>query len=134
MVSPKVGSAPVAFVQLCLSGLCCLLLPLFLGLQFPLFAAAMVFWGIVVVGDSPQFSALTAAYAPKELVGSALTISNCIGFGITILSIQLTSWLAGVTHPQYITVSLVAGPALGLMYLRPMLWRSVTRRNQELSH
>jgi MFS family permease len=129
MVSQKVGSASVAFVQLCLSSVWCLLLPVFLGFQFPLFVAAMVFWGIVVVGDSPQFSALTAAYAPKELVGSALTISNCIGFGITILSIQLTGWLTSVIPPQYITISLVVGPALGLMYLRPLLSRGIIRRN-----
>jgi DHA1 family inner membrane transport protein len=88
----------------------------------------------VVVGDSPQFSALTALYAPKELVGSALTISNCIGFGITILSIQMTGWLASVIPPQYITISLVAGPALGLMYLRPLLSRNLTLRNQNLSN
>jgi MFS family permease len=134
MVSRKVGSARVAFVQLCLSGVCCLLLPVFLGLKFWPFAAAMIFWGIVVVGDSPQFSALTALYAPKELVGSALTISNCIGFGITILSIQMTGWLASVIPPQYITISLVAGPALGLMYLRPLLSRNLTLRNQNLSN
>jgi MFS family permease len=134
IVSQKIGSASVAFVQLCLSGLCCLLLPVFLELQFPAFAVAMIFWGIVVVGDSPQFSALTAAYSPKELVGSALTISNCIGFGITILSIQMTGWLAGVIPPQYISISLVAGPALGMMYLRPLLSRNVIRRNQDLSN
>jgi MFS family permease len=133
MVSRKVGSARVAFVQLCLSGVCCLLLPVFFGFPFPTFVMAMIFWGIVVVGDSPQFSALTAAYAPKELVGSALTIANCIGFGITILSIQLTGWFTRVVPPQYIAIPLVVGPVLGLMYLRPLLSRNTAIRNLSLS-
>jgi MFS family permease len=121
VMSQKMGSARVAFAQLCLSGSCCLLLPLFFWLPFPLFISAMTLWGVVVVGDSPQFSTLTAAYSPKQLVGSALTISNCIGFGITIISIQMTGWLTTTVLPSYISLPLAAGPVLGLMFLRSLL-------------
>src|SRR5262245_7264477 len=34
--------------------------------------------GITVAGDSPQFSALNAHFAPTQLVGSALTIVSSI--------------------------------------------------------
>ena len=122
IVSRTLGSAPVALGQLSLSGLCCLLSPLAYLLPVPGFFAFMVFWGIVVVGDSPQFSALTAATAPRELVGSALTIVNCIGFAISIVSIQLLNHAAAAAMPaHYLFLLLVPGPLLGLWSLRPLL-------------
>ena len=130
VISQRVGSARVAFVQLVSSGLCCLLFPFFIGLSLVPFTLAMMVWGIVVVGDSPQFSALTASFAPKELVGSALTIANCIGFAITIASIQLTGWLTGLIPSTYIALPLVVGPAVGLAFLWSLLGRN--RASQSL--
>ena len=80
------GSARVAFVQLALSGLCCLLSLLVFQVDVPqLLIPFLLFWGIVVAGDSPQFSALTAKTAPPQLVGTALTIVVAIGFAITVV-------------------------------------------------
>ena len=124
MISKKVGSASVAFVQLASSGICCLLSPLIFQFSIEIFLGFLIFWGIVVVGDSPQFSALVAQAAPKELVGSALTIVNCIGFSITIISIQLTNYLSDFIHPNYIFLPLAVGPLMGLFSLLPLL-RSV---------
>jgi DHA1 family inner membrane transport protein len=76
------------------------------------------------VGDSPQFSALNAASAPPDRVGSALTIANCIGFAITIFSIQLLNLLAAHWPLQYLLVLLAPGPILGLLALRPLLRRT----------
>jgi hypothetical protein len=73
------------------------------------------------VGDSPQFSALNAKNAPREWVGSALTIGNCIGFAITIASIQLLNSCAGLVRPAYLLLLLTPGPILGLVALRPLL-------------
>ncbi|HSD54417.1 MAG TPA: MFS transporter [Burkholderiales bacterium] len=121
MVSLRAGSARVAFAQLAASGACCVLSPLVFRAPTPLFLTFMVFWGIVVVGDSPQFSALNARYAPRELVGSALTIGNCIGFSITIASIQLLNALAPAVSPAWLFVALAPGPVLGLAALWPLL-------------
>jgi MFS family permease len=121
LLSLRAGSARVAFVQLAASGLCCVLSPLAFGAPTPVFLAFLVFWGVVVVGDSPQFSALNARYAPRALVGSALTIGNCIGFSITIASIQLLSAFASSVHPAWLFVALAPGPALGLLALRPLV-------------
>ena len=116
-LSRFVGSARVAFTQLSLSGLCCLLSPFAFALSPPAFLAFMVFWGIVVVGDSPQFSALNAATAPKEFVGSALTIVNCIGFAITVVSVQCATWLSDRLPLEAWFVPVAVGPALGLLAL-----------------
>jgi MFS family permease len=123
ITSRAVGSARVAFTQLSLSGLCCVVSPLAFWLPLPLFLAFMVFWGIVVVGDSPQFSAMNAAYAPREYVGSALTIVNCIGFSITVVSVQATGWLATRLPLEWWFVPVVVGPAAGLMAMRLLMVR-----------
>ena len=121
LISLKTGSARVAFVQLALSGVCCAISPLVFYVSTPVFLAFLVFWGIVVVGDSPQFSALNAQNAPKHLVGSALTIANCIGFAITIFSIQLLNKLATNFDASYLFLPLTIGPILGLVALAPLV-------------
>jgi MFS family permease len=121
IASLRWGSARVAAVQLAASGACCLASPLLYVAPEWLFLAFLVFWGVVVVGDSPQFSALNAAYAPRERVGSALTIGNSIGFAITIASIQLLAAALAWLPVQYLFLLLAPGPALGLLALRPLL-------------
>jgi predicted MFS family arabinose efflux permease len=121
IVSLRAGSAPVAFAQLTSSGLCCLLSPLVFFAPLPFFLLFLLFWGITVVGDSPQFSTLNAQTAPRELVGSALTIANCLGFSITIASIQLLGYLSELVSPHYLLLPLVVGPVLGLYSLWPLL-------------
>jgi len=98
-----------------------------LAVQWPAvwdFLAFLLAWGIVVVGDSPQFSALNAENAPRALVGSALTIANCIGFAITIGSIELLNAAAGTVGAQWLFVLLAPGPILGLVALLPLLRRT----------
>ncbi|WP_347157237.1 MFS transporter [Pontibacter chitinilyticus] len=121
-LSQRWGSARVAFVQLLLSGLCCVASVWLL--QVPaLLLPFLLFWGIVVAGDSPQFSALTAQTAPPHLVGTALTVVTSIGFAITIASIQLTGYLLAHFQPTGVFLLLAAGPLLGLWRMRLLLRR-----------
>lgn len=117
------GSARVAAGQLALSGLCCVLTPLAMAAPAAVFAAWLLVWGISVAGDSPQFSALTATHAPREAVGSVLTLVNCIGFSISILSIQGFVALAQHHDLSLLLPWLGLGPLLGLWGLRPLLVR-----------
>jgi MFS family permease len=118
VVSRRAGSARVASAQLAASGLCCLASPLAFLMPLPAFLAFLLAWGVVVAGDSPQFSAITAAAAPPDRVGSALTIVNCLGFALTIASIQLATWLAPHLSPAFWFVPVAIGPALGLLAFR----------------
>ena len=118
----RVGSARIAAWQLGASGLCCVAAPWLLSAPDVLFALWLLLWGITVAGDSPQFSALTAANAPPQAVGSVLTLTNSIGFGISIASIQLFVTLAQDRPLAALLPWLGLGPLLGLMALRP-LWR-----------
>jgi MFS family permease len=120
----RLGGARVAAVQLAASGACCLLAPWMLGAPWALFIAWLLLWGITVVGDSPQFSALTAGYAPREAVGSVLTLVNSIGFAISALSIELFVRLAATWPLTHLLPWLALGPLVGLLALRPLLART----------
>ena len=108
----------VAFTALLLSCLCCLISPfVFEWSSQYLFLGFLLFWGIVVIADSPLFSTLVAQNAIPKLKGTALTIVNCIGFSITIISIQLINYVATIWSPSYIFMLLAIGPILGLIAL-----------------
>ncbi len=106
------------FLILFLSGICCLAAPqIFPRNSPPLFITFLLFWGMVVIADSPIFSTLVAQNAPAKLKGTALTIVNCIGYSTTIVSIQLLSGLSSLTDSYYIYMVLAIGPLLGLFAL-----------------
>ncbi|MEY4711273.1 MAG: hypothetical protein RIS88_723 [Pseudomonadota bacterium] len=120
LVSRRTGSARVAFGALGTSGLCCLLLPLAFLLPPAGFLVFLLVWGVAVATDSPQFSALNAATAPRAYVGSALTIVNCIGFVISVASLQLMALLSQVLPPAWWFVPMAMGPLLGVLVFRPL--------------
>jgi DHA1 family inner membrane transport protein len=117
----RFGSASVAQWQLATSGACCLAAPVMLQAPLALFWAWLLVWGATVAGDSPQFSALTARNAPPQWVGSVLTFSNCIGFAVSVVSIELFVRAAVVWPLGAVLPWLAIGPALGLWMLRPLV-------------
>jgi MFS family permease len=120
LLSLRKGSARVAAGQLAVSGACCLLAPLLIDSAAGVFFVFMLIWGVTVAGDSPQFSAMNASYAPPEYIGSALTIVNSIGFLLSVVSIQLAGWLLPLVNIQYLFWFILPGPLLGLWALRPL--------------
>jgi MFS transporter, DHA1 family, inner membrane transport protein len=117
----RFGSAQVAQFQLATSAACCIAAPLMLVAPLPLFLGWLLLWGTTVVGDSPQFSTLTAQNAPPPVVGSVLTFTNCIGFAISVVSIEVFVRAAQVSPLGQVLPWLALGPVLGLWMLRPLL-------------
>lgn len=122
------GSAVVARGMLLASGLLCLLSPLLFLLPAGLSLLFLAAWGFSVVGDSPQCSALVAKHTPAESRGSVLTLVNCIGFAVTIGSLQLLGALAQWGDTVYLMLPLAAGPVIGLWGLSGGLQKSAARK------
>lgn len=117
-LSQRLGPKQVAFAALSSSGVCCLMAPLvILFAPLAVLLAFLLFWGMVVVMDSPLFSTMVAQNAAAEVKGTALTIVNCIGFAITIMSIQLLGGLQAGGASEWMYVLLGVGPCLGLFAL-----------------
>jgi len=119
------GSARVATLQLSMSGICCLLAPWLLSAPLIWFLLWLAVWGITAAGDSPQFSTLTASNAPKHAVGSVLTLTNCIGFALSIVSIELFTSLAQEHQLASLLPWLGIGPLLGVLAMRPLMGKQL---------
>jgi len=74
-----------------------------------------------VAADSPQFSILVAKTAIPEYRGTALTIVTCIGFAITIVSIQFITYVGDFMKINSLFVLLAPGPLIGLLFLFRLL-------------
>ncbi|MBO0589866.1 MFS transporter [Cellulophaga sp. E16_2] len=116
-VADKIGSHKIAYYALLVSGVFCIISPLLFKLPALLFFIGWSFWGMAVTADSPQFSSLIANAAPPELKGTGLTLVNCFGFAISIISIQLLTLLAEQINPTLIFLFLSIGPLLGLIFM-----------------
>lgn len=116
-LSSKFGERKIAFGSLILSSLCCLVFPImYVHASSTVFMAYLLFWGLVVIADSPLFSTLVAQTANPQYKGTALTIINCIGFSITIISIQFITLLTDLIDMKYIFMLLAIGPLIGISY------------------
>lgn len=122
LLSLRIGSARVAGLALAASGAMCLLYPVAGDWPWQLRLGLLVFWGVAVVADSPQFSSLSGRACPPDSIGSALAFQNAIGFSITTVAIALGTGLL----PQWqasVSLLLLPGPVLGLLGL----WRLIVR-------
>jgi len=117
LLSKTKGSEKVASFSLIFSGCCCLFSPFLISANTSVFLPFMLVWGLFVVADSPQFSALVARWAPPQNKGTALTFVTCVGFAITVVSIQALQF-ATARFGQFGFLILVVGPALGLFFMK----------------
>lgn len=117
LVALRTGSRKVALTALGTSGACCLISPWLQGLPSWAALALMVVWGTAVAADSPQFSALNTRFAPRAYVGSALTLVNCIGFLITIFTIELLGIWISHFGIRTAFLLLLPGPVFGFISL-----------------
>lgn len=120
LIAAKKGSKSVAQTALIGSGICCILLPIVVHLELPswIWVPFLGVWGFLVTADSPQFSTMVALSVPAEYKGTAMTIVNCLGFTLTIFSIQLGQFLLKWIEVDQMLALLSIGSFLGLVIFK----------------
>ena len=124
-VADRIGKAEVAILAMLVSATCALLAAVTFGGPAWLTFAIVLLWGIAVVPDSAQFSALVADFAPPHLAGSLLSFQTALGFALTIATVQLTPLAASAFGWPAILALMAAGPALGIVAMLPLRRRRV---------
>ncbi|MCP1366556.1 MFS transporter, partial [Halomonas sp. BBD48] len=125
-LSQRIGSRRVAMLGLAGSGTCCLVFPWAGTLPALLAVPFLGLWSVLAVVDSAHFSALSAQAVPTQRLGTALTLQNAIGFGISVMSLIMLVPMWPLLE-QWIGWLLLPGPLVGLCLLRqPILDASTT--------
>jgi len=112
-IADRAGKARVAMWAMIVSGICAALTVLVHGGPPLLLYALIIVWGFAVVADSAQFSALVSEYAPRDYIGTALTLQTCAGFLLTMVTIELLPRVADYTGWRWASLLLVPGPLFG---------------------
>jgi MFS family permease len=114
ILADRVGRTLVTSWAMAISGACCLVIGLFFSASPVLLALVAAIWGASVVADSAQFSACVTELGNPQYMGTALTIQTCIGFLLTMGSIQLIPMVLPALGWRWAFVVLAPGPAFGV--------------------
>lgn len=110
----QVGRARVAIMAMAMSGTCAVVIGPLSTWSYGLTIVIALIWGVSVVADSAQFSACVADVAPRDYVGTALTIQTASGFLLTMLTIHLVPGWAARWGWELAYMPLAVGPVLGI--------------------
>jgi MFS family permease len=120
VLSDRIGRTLTTAGMMMVSGSCALAIGFAFDGPSWLFISILVIWGVAVIGDSAQFSAMVTELADQRFVGTALSVQLGLGFALTVVAIWLTPRLADYLGSwRWTFVMLVPGPAIGAS---AMLW------------
>lgn len=115
LYADRFGKARTAVIAMAVSGSAALLTALTFGGPWWITFVLVVIWGISIVPDSAQFSALVADYSPPAQAGSIMTLQTALGFMLTVVTVQLAPLAAATVGWPLVLAGLAIGPALGLV-------------------
>ncbi len=122
-VADRIGRPIVTIVAMAISGTCALVIGPLMNASFTLVAIVAILWGVSIVADSAQFSAAVTELAPKQYVGTAITLQTCLGFLLTIATIRAVPVWVERWGWERAYMPLAIGPALGIVAMW-RLWRT----------
>ena len=114
LVADRIGKANVTIIAMAVSGSAALATAATFGGPMWLTFALVVIWGLAIVPDSAQFSALVADASPPDLAGSLMTFQTALGFALTFFTVQLTPMIVAAVGWPVLLAGLAFGPAFGV--------------------
>ena len=113
-MADRIGRTATSAIMMVVSGLCALTIGFAFSGPLWLFMTVAIIWGISVIGDSAQFSAMATEVSDPRYVGTAIALQLGLGFALTIASIRLTPVIAAGIGWRWSFLLLVPGPAVGV--------------------
>ncbi len=121
--SERVGQrARVTVIAMAASAACCVLAAIVFHQPALLLLVSLV-WGIAVIADSAQFSAIISEVSDKSYVGTALTLQTAVGFLLTAFAIRAMAFIASHYGWRAALASMAVGPLLGIWAMSGLLSR-----------
>jgi len=107
------GRTRTAALAMAVSGACALLIG-WSALPVSVVLSVGLIWGISVVADSAQFSAMVTELSDQAYVGTALTVQLAVGFTLTVVTIWLVPVIRDGPGWHAALAMLAIGPVLGV--------------------
>ncbi len=120
-VADRIGKAQVTIIAMALSGSAAIATALSFGGPIWLTFVLIILWGVFVIPDSAQFSALVADASPPDLAGSVMTLQTALGFALTAVTVQATPLLANAFGWPAVLAGLALGPMVGIAAMLRLL-------------
>jgi MFS family permease len=113
-LADRYGRTTITIASLLISGTCAVGVGFLFGGHPLLLAVVCLVWGFAIVADSAQFSAAVSELAPREYVGTALTLQTSLGFLLTLFTIRMVPPLETAVTWRYAFAFLAIGPIVGI--------------------
>jgi MFS family permease len=131
ILADRYGKEWIAGGAMAISGTMALLSPFVFGANPLLVLALFGVWGLTVVADSAQFSALVTETADNRYRGTALTLQTAVGFMLTLVTIRGVPAIADAVGWQWVFPWLAVGPIFGILAMRSLaLYRGQTHERE----
>lgn len=104
----------VTIAAMAVSGTCCLAAAVVFDHFWWLLSVALV-WGVAVIADSAQFSAIISEVADQRYVGTALALQTALGFLLTVVSLRVIAGVASFAGWRWAAAAMAIGPASGIL-------------------
>lgn len=110
----RIGKADVTILAMAVSGSAALMTALTFGGPPWITFLVVLLWGLSVIPDSAQFSALVADAAPPEQAGSLMTFQTALGFALTFFVVQAIPVAVEAVGWPLVLATLSLGPVFGI--------------------